>query len=72
MSTPYLTDERKLLQESIHKFMKVECPREYVRACDEEKRYPYRQEYAGRRAEMERPFMIERVGTELRVGAVRI
>jgi alkylation response protein AidB-like acyl-CoA dehydrogenase len=40
MSTPYLTDERKLFQESIHKFMKVECPREYVRACDEEKRYP--------------------------------
>jgi alkylation response protein AidB-like acyl-CoA dehydrogenase len=40
MSTPYLTDERKLFQESIHKFMKVECTREYVRACDEEKRYP--------------------------------
>ncbi len=40
MTTPYLTEERKLFQESIHKFMKVECPREYVRACDEEKRYP--------------------------------
>jgi alkylation response protein AidB-like acyl-CoA dehydrogenase len=40
MSTPYLTDERKLFQESIHKFMRVECPREYVRECDKEKRYP--------------------------------
>jgi aspartate oxidase len=32
----------------------------------------YRREYAGRRAEMERPFMIERAGAELRVEAIRI
>lgn len=32
----------------------------------------YRREYAGRRADMEHPFMLERVGTGLRVEAVRI
>ena len=29
-----------MLQDSVHQFMKVECPREYVRECDENKIYP--------------------------------
>ncbi len=40
MLNPYINKDRKLFQDSIHKFMKAECPREYVRECDENKRYP--------------------------------
>jgi alkylation response protein AidB-like acyl-CoA dehydrogenase len=40
MMTPYINDARKLFQESIHRFMRIECPREYVRQCDEEKKFP--------------------------------
>lgn len=40
MLSIYLNEEQKLFQDSIHKFMKAECPREYVRECDEKKRYP--------------------------------
>ena len=37
MLSIYLNEEQKLFQDSIHKFMKAECPREYVRECDEKK-----------------------------------
>lgn len=50
MSSPYLNDARKLFQESIHRFMRTECPREYVRQCDEEKRFPA--ELIGKMAEL--------------------
>jgi len=40
MPSPYLNEQRQLLQQSIHNVLKAECPREYVRECDEHKRYP--------------------------------
>ncbi len=40
MSSIYLNEEQKIFRDSIHKFMKRGCPREYVRECDEKKRYP--------------------------------
>ena len=40
MVSPFINKERKMLQDSVHQFMKVECPREYVRECDENKIYP--------------------------------
>ena len=35
-----LTDDQQLLQQSIRTFLQKECPIEYVRACDEEERFP--------------------------------
>lgn len=40
MSYAYLTEEKELLRRTVHEFMRRECPREYVRECDEKKRYP--------------------------------
>ncbi len=40
MLSPFLNKERKMLQDSVHQFMKAECPRDYVRECDENKIYP--------------------------------
>ena len=36
-----LTEEQKMLKNSVKEFIKKECPREYVRKIDEERRYPH-------------------------------
>ncbi|MEI4487379.1 acyl-CoA dehydrogenase family protein [Frigidibacter sp. MR17.14] len=36
-----LTDEQKLMRDSLRTFLTKECPIEYVRACDEEERFPF-------------------------------
>lgn len=36
-----LTDQQKLMRDSLRAFLTKECPIEYVRACDEEERFPF-------------------------------
>ena len=38
---PFYTDDHQLLARSISSFMEKESPREYVRKCDQERKYPY-------------------------------
>lgn len=35
------SEEQEILRATVAKFMKKECPREYVRECDEEKKVPF-------------------------------
>lgn len=36
-----LTDQQKLIRDSLRTFLTKECPIEYVRACDEDERFPF-------------------------------
>lgn len=36
-----LTDQQKLMRDSLRTFLTKECPIEYVRACDEDERFPF-------------------------------
>ncbi|MDO9525199.1 MAG: acyl-CoA dehydrogenase family protein [Gemmobacter sp.] len=36
-----LSDEQKLMRDSLRTFLTRECPVDYVRACDEEERFPF-------------------------------
>ena len=36
-----LSDEQRLMRDSLRAFLTKECPIEYVRACDEEERFPF-------------------------------
>jgi acyl-CoA dehydrogenase len=35
-----LTSEQEMLRNSLRKFLQKECPRDYIRECDEQERYP--------------------------------
>jgi alkylation response protein AidB-like acyl-CoA dehydrogenase len=36
-----ISDEQRLMRDSLRRFLTRECPIEYVRACDEEERFPF-------------------------------
>ncbi|WP_428999260.1 acyl-CoA dehydrogenase family protein, partial [Stenotrophomonas maltophilia] len=36
-----ISDEQRLMRDSLRSFLTKECPIEYVRACDEEERFPF-------------------------------
>ncbi len=36
-----ISDERRLMRDSLRSFLTKECPIDYVRACDEEERFPF-------------------------------